>query len=308
MPAPLCYIFADSDPTGRNFCCLSTVSLFYQGVCGIRRARRKRPREDRTPHYRRNRQIRVPEVVLIDHNNVNHGKVDTRDALKMAIDAELDLVEVAPRQRPPVARIIDYSKFIYEQQKKNKEARKNQKKIEVKTIKLKLKTSEFHRDIQVNKRARRWLTEGKKVKVSIRFYGREITYPELGRKIMDGVSEELKEVGIIESRPQFEGRTMIMLLAPNPAYKPPEKEEPEEEIDDALIASIEDDNDDDDQSEENDSDSDTTEVAADETAEHDKDVQEDLSADESADTEDATDTDDVSDEEAVSSEDDAAEG
>lgn len=152
-------------------------------------------------------------MVLIDQNNHNHGVVSTRHALNLAYDAELDLVEVAPNAKPPVAKIIDYSKFAYEKKRREREARKNQKKIEIKTIKLKLKTGEFHRNLQV-KKARGWLEDGKKVKVSIRFYGREITYPELGRKIMAGVIEDLKEVGSVEQRPQFEGRTMVMMLAP----------------------------------------------------------------------------------------------
>lgn len=151
--------------------------------------------------------------MLIDQDNKNVGEVDTRDALRMAMEAELDLVEVAPNAKPPVARILDYSKFIYEKKRKEREARKNQKKTEIKTIKLKLKTADFHKDIQV-KRARGWLEEGKKVKAEIRFYGREITYPELGRKIMSEVIEDLKELGTVEQRPQMEGRTMVMMLAP----------------------------------------------------------------------------------------------
>ena len=178
----------------------------------IRRARRKRPIESNI-FYRRNRQIRVPTVMLIDQNNQNIGEVDTRDALRMAEEAELDLVEVAPNARPPVARILDYSKFIYEKKRKEREARKNQKKTEIKTIKLKLKTADFHKEIQV-KRARGWLEEGKKVKAVIRFYGREITYPELGRAIMAEVIDELKELSSVEQQPSMEGRTMVMMLAP----------------------------------------------------------------------------------------------
>jgi translation initiation factor IF-3 len=151
--------------------------------------------------------------MLIDHNNENHGVVATPRALEMATIADLDLVEVAPNARPPVARIMDYSKFVYEKKRRDREARKNQKKIEIKTIKLKLKTSEFHRNIQV-KKSRGWLEEGKKVKVEIRFYGREITYPELGRKIMDSLIVDLADVGAVEQAPQFEGRTMVMMLAP----------------------------------------------------------------------------------------------
>ena len=151
--------------------------------------------------------------MLIDHNNQNLGKVDTRDALRMAEEAGLDLVEVAPRAKPPVARILDYSKFVYERKRKEREARQNQKKIEIKTIRMKLKTGEFHQEIQV-KRALGWLKEGKKVKAEIRFYGREITYPELGRKIMQKITEELAEVSTVETRPRMDGRKMIMMFAP----------------------------------------------------------------------------------------------
>lgn len=153
------------------------------------------------------------EVRLIDHTGKNIGVVSTDNAMRMAMEAGLDLVEVAPNARPPVAKIVDYSKYVYEKQRKEREARKNQKKVEIKTIKLKVKTSPFHRDIQVRK-ARGWLENSKKVKAEIRFYGREMDYPELGRKIMDGVIEELSDVSTIEQRPQFERRTMIMMLAP----------------------------------------------------------------------------------------------
>lgn len=153
---------------------------------------------------------------LIDQEGVNQGIVPTRDALQMALDAELDLVEVAPNARPPVARITDYSKFIYERTRKEKEARRNRKKVEIKTVRMKLKTADFHREIGI-KRARGWLEEGKKVKFEIRFYGREITYPEIGERIMQECYEELKELATIEQKPQLEGRNMVMMLAPESA-------------------------------------------------------------------------------------------
>lgn len=183
----------------------------------IKRAKRKAPIES-TIRYRRNRQIRVPEVVLIDQNNQNIGVVPTNKAIEMAMAAELDLVEVAPNSRPPVTRILDYSKFVYEKKRREREARKNQKKIEIKTIKLTLNTAEFHRAIQV-KKAKGWLDEGKKVKVDIRFFGREVSYPELARKIMDSVFAELEELAVIEQRPQMEGRTMFMMLIPKSEVK-----------------------------------------------------------------------------------------
>ncbi len=151
--------------------------------------------------------------MLINHENENVGTVDTRDAIAMAEEAELDLVEVAPNANPPVARILDYSKFVYERKRKEREARQNQKKVDIKTIRLKLKTADFHKEIQT-KRARGWLEEGKKVKAEIRFYGREITYPELGQAMMKEVIEELSDISTVETRPNMEGRKMIMMLAP----------------------------------------------------------------------------------------------
>jgi translation initiation factor IF-3 len=125
----------------------------------------------------------------------------------------LDLVEVAPNARPPVVRVMDYGKFVYEKTRREREARKHQKQVEIKTIKLTPKITDFHRDIRV-RRAREWLAEGKKVKVVVRFRGREITYPEIAQKMMDEVAKTLEEVGAIEQRPNMEGWSMVMMLAP----------------------------------------------------------------------------------------------
>jgi translation initiation factor IF-3 len=152
-------------------------------------------------------------VRLIDQEKVNHGVVPRQEALDLAQTAGLDLVEVAPNANPPVVRIMDYGKFKYEQERKEREARKHQKQVEIKTIKLSPKIAEFHRGIQV-KRAREWLEEGKKVKVVVRFKGREITYPEIGRKMVDGVAEELEDISSVEQRPKQEGWQMTMMLAP----------------------------------------------------------------------------------------------
>lgn len=168
----------------------------------------------------------------------------------MAMDVDLDLVEVAPSAKPPVARILDYSKFVYEKKRRVREARKNQKKIEMKTIKLTLKTADFHRGIQIRK-ARGWLEESKKVKVEIRFHGREITYPELGRKIMQEVIEELQGIAIVEQKPLLEGRNMVMMLTLDPNYKPPVKSTPkvdgsaesDDDLDDLDLDSSDDDDD-----------------------------------------------------------------
>jgi translation initiation factor IF-3 len=136
----------------------------------------------------------------------------------MANERELDLVEVAPNADPPVCRIMDYGKFQYERAKKEREARKQQKQIEVKEIRLRPKTDDHHRSFKVRD-ARRWLTEGMKVKVRIRFRGREITYPEIARDMLREVAEELEDVAVVEQAPNMEGRTMLMVLAPSTEKK-----------------------------------------------------------------------------------------
>jgi translation initiation factor IF-3 len=123
------------------------------------------------------------------------------------------LVEVAPNADPPVCRVLDYGKFLYEKAKKDKEARRAQTKVEIKEIRLRPKTSEHHRSFKV-RNARRWLTEGKKVRVRIRFRGREITYPEIALEDLRSIAEELSDLGVIEQAPSMEGRTMLMTLAP----------------------------------------------------------------------------------------------
>lgn len=137
----------------------------------------------------------------------------------MAREAELDLVEVAPNADPPVCRVMDFGKFAYERAKKEREARRAQTKIEIKEIRLRPKTNEHHRNLKVRD-ARRWLSSGMKVKVRIRFRGREITYPEIALNELKEVAEELADVAVIEQVPALEGRTMLMVLAP---AKPPKK-------------------------------------------------------------------------------------
>jgi translation initiation factor IF-3 len=155
----------------------------------------------------------VREVRLITEDGENIGVVDTREALERAVAADLDLVEVAPNANPPVARIMDFGKFQYEQAKKEREARKQQKTIEIKEIRLRPKTTDHHRGFKV-KNAREWLEDGKKVRVRIRFRGREMDYPEIGREALDSIAEELSDIAEIEQRPGMEGRTMLMVLAP----------------------------------------------------------------------------------------------
>jgi translation initiation factor IF-3 len=157
--------------------------------------------------------IRVPAVRLIGPNNENVGVVSIDEALRIARDAELDLVEVAPNSDPPVCRVMDFGKFVYERAKKEREARKAQTKIEVKEIRLRPKTNEAHRDFKVRD-ARKWLEDGNKVKVRVRFRGREISYPEIALADLKEVAEALSDVAVIEQAPALEGKTMLMVLAP----------------------------------------------------------------------------------------------
>jgi len=139
--------------------------------------------------------------------------INTREALSMAREAELDLVEVAPNSSPPVCRIMDFGKFLYEREKKDREARKAQTKVEVKEIRLRPKTTEHHRDFKVVD-ARRWLEHSMKVRVTIRFRGREITYPEIALEDLREIANELADVGTVEQAPAIEGRAMSMMLVP----------------------------------------------------------------------------------------------
>ena len=173
--------------------------------------------------YRINEQIRgVTQVRLIangpNNENENLGVVSIREALNIAADRGLDLVEVSPNASPPVCRVMDFSKFLYERSKKEREARKSQKTIEVKEIRLRPKTNDHHLSFKVRD-ARKWLAEGMKVKVRIRFKGREITYPELAREQLMEVATELQDVAIIEQAPNMDGKTMLMVLAPAPDKK-----------------------------------------------------------------------------------------
>jgi translation initiation factor IF-3 len=175
--------------------------------------------------FRINETIRVPEVRLIGPNNENIGVVPIEQALKIAREAEKDLVEVAPTAQPPVCRVMDFGKFLYEREKKEKEAKKAQTKIEVKEIRLRPKTNEHHRGFKTRD-ARRWLLDGNKVRVTVRFRGREITYPELALEDLKEIAEELADVSSIEAAPAIEGKVMTMVLAPS-KFTGKKKPEPE---------------------------------------------------------------------------------
>ncbi len=155
---------------------------------------------------------------VIGAKGENVGVITIEEALHLAQEAELDLVEVAPNSDPPVCRVMDFGKFIYERAKKDKEAKRAQTKIEVKEIRLRPKTNDHHRDLKVRD-ARRWLEVGMKVKVRIRFRGREISYPEIALTDLKSIADELSDIAIVEQTPGLEGRTMLMVLAPGKAPK-----------------------------------------------------------------------------------------
>jgi translation initiation factor IF-3 len=160
-----------------------------------------------------NEQIRAREVRLIGIDGTHLGIKPLREALQLAMEANLDLVNVAPQAKPPVCRIMDYGKFRYEQSKREKEARKNQKTIQIKEVRLSPTIEE--NDVQTKlKNVKKFLQKGDKVKLTIRFRGREITHQELGRRILDRMAEEVKDISDVERQPKLEGRQMIMILTP----------------------------------------------------------------------------------------------
>ncbi len=150
---------------------------------------------------------------MIDENGENVGLVSLREGLNRSEEAGLDLVEVAPNANPPVCRVMNFGKFLYEKEKKEREARKSQTKIEIKEIRLRPKTTDHHKGFKVRD-ARRWLKGGMKVRVTIRFRGREITYPEIALEDLREIAEELADVSEVEQAPKMEGRSMFMMLAP----------------------------------------------------------------------------------------------
>ncbi|KJS23162.1 MAG: translation initiation factor IF-3 [Clostridiaceae bacterium BRH_c20a] len=150
---------------------------------------------------------------MVDENSEQLGIMPPKDALKIALERSLDLVEVAPNAIPPVCRIMDYGKFKYESSKKEREARKNQKIINIKEVKLRPNIEDH--DFNTKKRnAIRFLENGDKVKVTIMFRGREITHPELGKQLCDRLADEIKDLAKIEKEAKVEGRNMIMILTP----------------------------------------------------------------------------------------------
>jgi translation initiation factor IF-3 len=193
-----------------------------------RRFDRRPPERDTT---RINERIRVSEVRLIDENGQQLGVMATDKALRYAQDKELDLVEVAPEARPPVTRVLDYSKYKYEQAQKQKQARKHQTSITVREIKFRPKIAE--QDYETKKRhVERFLRHKDKVKITIMFRGREVTHPERGEMILNRLAEDLEELAQVDQRPTQDGRNMTMMLGPSKAVMSGEIGPPEDDEDD----------------------------------------------------------------------------
>ncbi len=160
-----------------------------------------------------NEEIRVPQVRLIDQDGEMQGVMSTRDAQSRAFAVGLDLVEISPNAEPPVAKILDFGKFKYEQQKKKNEAKKKQKVIEIKEIKVRPNIDE--NDYQVKMRAMKsFIEEGDKVKVTLRFRGREMAHQEIGARVLERIREEMDPVTKVEQFPRMENRQMVMVLSP----------------------------------------------------------------------------------------------
>ena len=160
-----------------------------------------------------NEEIRVREVQLIDQTGHNLGPVEIQIALDKAQEAGLDLVEIAPNSSPPVCKILDYGKYKYQAQKKAAEARKKQKVVEVKEIKLRPMIDDHDYDVKMRS-MQRFFEEGDKVKVTLRFRGREMAHQELGYQLLNRVKDDTSKVAKVEQEPRFEGRQVVMVLAP----------------------------------------------------------------------------------------------
>ncbi|GIX07535.1 MAG: hypothetical protein KatS3mg115_1938 [Candidatus Poribacteria bacterium] len=167
------------------------------------------------PETRVNEAIRAPQVRVIDEDGTQLGILSSREALRIAQERGLDLVEVAPQADPPVVRIMDYSKFKYEQEKRARQARKSQKQIEVKEIRLKPNMADHDIEYRV-RHAAEFLKEGNKVRVTVRFFGREIVHTELGEELLERFAHALGEVATVEQPPRLDGRQMSLILAPSP--------------------------------------------------------------------------------------------
>ncbi|HPE90206.1 MAG TPA: translation initiation factor IF-3 [Spirochaetia bacterium] len=178
-------------------------------------------------NLRTNEQIRVREVRLIDDAGEQKGVLPTAEALRMAKELGLDLVEIAPQSNPPVCKILDYGKFKFEQEKKLKDNRKHQKIVKIKEVRMQPKIDDHDLDFK-SKHVRTFLLEGNKVKVTIRFRGRELAHTEIGEEVLKSVLTKIEGIYAMESPPRMEGRFMSMMLIPKaPAIKKPEPQRPQ---------------------------------------------------------------------------------
>ncbi|AWI84661.1 translation initiation factor IF-3 [Alloyangia pacifica] len=176
-----------------------------------RRPHNAPPTRDTGPRV--NDRIRAPEIRLIGAEGENLGVQTPARALEMAEEAGLDLVEISPNAKPPVCKIMDFGKFKYEQQKRESDARKKQKTIEVKEVKFRPGTDTHDYDVKM-RNVLKFLEGGDKVKITLRFRGREMAHQNLGRELLERVAEDVKEVGKVENMPKMEGRQMVMMIGP----------------------------------------------------------------------------------------------
>jgi translation initiation factor IF-3 len=189
---------------------LHIVSNLKSEICNLKVHKEVKPI---AKDVRINQEIRVREVRVIDPEGKQLGVLPVSEALRLAFNYELDLVEVSPKSEPPVCRIMDYGKFKYQQSKKAHDAKKKQAVVHIKEVKLRPKTGEH--DFQFKLRnIERFLQEGDKIKVTVVFKGREISHPDLGRNMLARVIEAVKELGKVEQPPKFEGRNFITILTP----------------------------------------------------------------------------------------------
>lgn len=168
-------------------------------------------RDDDGPRI--NEAIRVKEVRLIDENGENRGVVSIQEALRIADNAGLDLIEISPQATPPVCKVLDFGKYKYEMQKRKAEAKKNQKVVEIKELKLRPMIDKHDYEVKV-KQAKKFLSEGNKVKFTMRYKGRELSANDMGRTILMRLIEDLDTAAKLESEPKLEGKQMMMVVAP----------------------------------------------------------------------------------------------
>ena len=160
-----------------------------------------------------NNEIKVKEVRLIDENGENRGIVSIAEALRIADDADLDLIEISPQAVPPVCKVLDYGKYKYEVQKRKNEAKKNQKIVNIKELKLRPVIDTHDYEVKI-KQAKKFLSQGDKVKFTMRFKGREMSANDMGKEILNKIIEDLDTIGKVDSAPKLEGRQMMMLMSP----------------------------------------------------------------------------------------------